>query len=170
MIHPVHAAVVHPAHPHVAHGQGRSLTEWRNLGRHAEAGRERGAAHAGTIDGLGHDGVGAVLGRPDDDVIGFGHGDLELVDLDWPHVHPVRLDDGHGQAGDPHIEDRHRRGVDDAQADALARTEQAGPVFVRAMTIDQEGVGRAVHVGDVARVHPHLAPHAPLFEAHAVRA
>src|SRR5690606_41659677 len=34
---------------------------------------------------------------------------------------------------------------------------------------DLIGVGRAVDVQDVARVHPHRAPHPPLGQAHAVR-
>src|SRR3546814_2145763 len=32
------------------------------------------------------------------------------------------------------------------------------------MAVDEEGVGRTIDVGDVGRVHPHLAPIDPLLE------
>ncbi|MNJ36596.1 hypothetical protein D3C77_313900 [compost metagenome] len=170
VIHPGHGAVIHAAHPHVGHGQVRHLAERRNLRRHAQARRQRRAAHARAVDGFGDDGVGPVLGRTDDDVIGLGHRDLELVHLDRPDVLAVGLHHGHGQARDADVEDRHRRGVDDAQAHSLAGPEQAGPVLLRAVAVDQIGIGRAVDVQDVARVHPHPAPHPPLGQAHPVRA
>ncbi|MNS85645.1 hypothetical protein D3C72_1195180 [compost metagenome] len=37
------------------------------------------------------------------------------------------------------------------------------------MAVDQIGIGRAVDVEDVARVHPHPAPHPALGQIHAVR-
>ncbi len=38
------------------------------------------------------------------------------------------------------------------------------------MAVDQIGVGRAVDVEDVARVHPHGTPHTPFLQAHPVAA
>src|SRR3546814_16931117 len=38
------------------------------------------------------------------------------------------------------------------------------PVVARTMAVDEEGVGRTIDVGDVGRVHPHLAPIDPLLE------
>ena len=92
------------------------------------------------------------------DVVGLGDADLELVDGDRPHILAVGLHDRHRQAGDADVEVGLRRGVDDPQPHALAGREQAGPVVERAEAVDGEVVGRAGDVGDVGRVHPHLAP------------
>src|SRR3546814_10662647 len=54
--------------------------------------------------------------------------------------------------------------MDDTQAHPLARAEERGPVVARTMAVDEEGVGRTIDVGDVGRVHPHLAPIDPLLE------
>ena len=86
------------------------------------------------------------------------------------HILAVGLHHGHRQARDANVEDGHGRGVDDAQPHPLAGPEQAGPVLLRPMAVDQIGVGRSADVEDVARVHPHLAPHAPFLQAHAVLA
>ncbi len=98
MVHPghtVHRTVVHPAHAHVAHRQVRDFTQWRDLGGHAQARRQGRPAHAGTVDGFRDDGVGAVLGRPNDDVVGLRHRNLELVGLDRAHILPVGLHHRH---------------------------------------------------------------------------
>ncbi len=168
--HVGHRAVIHSAHAHVAHGEVRDLSQGRDLGGHAQARRQGRPAHAGPVDGFGDDGVGAVLGRLDDDVVGLGDRNLELVRLDRAHVLAVGLHHGHRQARDANVEDGHGRRVDDAQPHPLAGPEQAGPVLLRSMAVDQIGVGRPADVEDVARVHPHLAPHAPFLQAHAVAA
>ena len=157
-------------HAHVAHGEVRHLSQGRNFGRHAQTRCQGRTAHAGAVDSFGNDGVGAVLGRPDDDVISLGDRNLELVGLDRAHVLAVGLDDRHRQAGNADVEDRHRRGVDNAQPHTFAGPEQAGPVLFGSMAVDQIGVGRAVDVEDVARVHPHLSPHAAFLQAHPVAA
>ncbi|MNS31470.1 hypothetical protein D3C72_635270 [compost metagenome] len=146
MIHARHGAVIHPAHAHVLHGQVGNLAQRRDLSRHAQTRGQGGAAHARTVDGFRHDGIGAVLGGADDDVIGFGHRDLELVDLDRADVLAVGLHHGHGQTRNADVEDRHGRGVDDAQTHPLAGPEQAGPVLLRAVAVDQIGIGGAVDV------------------------
>ena len=158
--------MVHVAHAHVPHGQQRPVAQRRDLAAHAEPGRQRRDPHAGAVDGLGDDRVGAVLAGLDDHVIGLGRGDSELVDRDGPHVLAVGGDDGHRQAGNPQVEDRLRARIDDPQPHALARTEQAGPVLLRAVAVDQIGIGRARDVEDVGRVHPHLRPHHPLRLRH----
>src|SRR3546814_17714445 len=74
-----------------------------------------------------------------------------LVDRDGPDVVAVGLDDRHGEPGDADVEHRHRGRVDDPQPDPLARPEQAGPVLLRPMTVDEIGVGRT---GDeIGRAH-----------------
>ncbi len=169
VVHARHAAVVHAAHAHVGHGQVRHLAQGGNLGGHAHTRGQGRAPHARTVDGLRHDGVGAVLKRTDDDVIGLGDRNLELVHLDRADVLAVGLNHGHGQTRNADVEDRHGRGVDDAQAHPLAGPEQAGPVLLRPVAVDQIGVSRAVDVQDVARVHPHGPPHPALGQAHTVR-
>ena len=156
MVHAGHTG--HAPHAHVGHRRERSGTERRHRGDHARAWCQRGAGHARPVDALAYQGIGAVLGRRDDDVIGFGHADLEFLDTDRAHCQPVRRDDGHPQAGYPHVEGRHRRSVDHAQPHPLARTEQAGPIVRRPTPVDQIAIGCARPVGDVRRVHPHPPP------------
>ena len=75
------------------------------------------------------------------------------------HVLAVSGDDRHLQPRNPHIEVRHRGAVDESQADALARREDAGPVPGGRRAVHQVCVCGARHVGEIGRVHPHLAPH-----------
>src|SRR3546814_15466780 len=58
----------------------------------------------------------------------------------------------------PHIEGRHRRGVDEAQPDAFARREQSGPIVLRPVAIDDVGISRTRRVGNIGWIHPHLGP------------
>ena len=83
-------------------------------------GAKRRDAHARSVDAFGDHRISGV-GRGDDHVVGLGIADLELVDLDRPHVDPVGRDHGHPQARDAHVEDGLRGGVDDPQAHPLAR-------------------------------------------------
>ena len=167
--HALHGAVIHgahvvAAHAHVLHGRERTLAEGRNLGSHALTRRERGPGLARAVNTFADERVRAHVGRRDDRIIGFGGTELELIDLDRPHVQAVRCDDRHRQARNADVEGRHGRCVDEAEPDPLAGLEQRGPVVARPMTVDQISVGRSGHVGDVSRVHPHLAPHQPLLE------
>src|SRR3712207_7584585 len=52
-------------------------------------------SHAGAVRGLGGDRKRLVGGGSDDDIVGLGRGDLELVDLHGAHVLAVGLHDGH---------------------------------------------------------------------------
>ena len=160
-VHPRHAA--HPGHAHVLHRQQRTWAQGRGLGRLAEAGRQRRQPLVRAVDGRRDEAVGAVL-RLHDHVVGLGGTDLELVGLDGAHVEAVHVHDRHRQARDAHVEDRHGRGVDDPQAHPLARREQARPVVLRAVPVDEVGVLRAGDVGDVSRRHPHVAPHQPVLD------
>ena len=135
----------------------RARTERGHRRDHADLRGKRGTRHAGTVPGFGDERIGLRL-RLHDHVIGFGDGDLEFVDRHWPDVEAVGLDDRQFQAWNPHVEVRHRRGVDDAQPHPLAGREQRGPIVGGAMAVDQIGVGAARHVGHVGRVHPHRAP------------
>ena len=167
MIHAGHAAAHVMGHAHVHHGQQLDRVQRRHVGLHAGARRQRGARVAGAVHGLREDGVGAVLGRFDDHVVGLGHGDAELVDLHRPHVLAVGGHHGHFQAGDTHVEVAHRRTVDEAQPHALAGLEQAGPVAGRRGAVGQEGVGGAGNIRQVGRRHAHLFPHQPFRQGRA---
>ena len=77
---------------------------------------------------------------------------------------PVRRDHFHRHAWNANIEDRHRRGIDETQAHALAGTENPRPIVLRPMTIDQEFVGRAGDIRHIGRVHAHARPLAAIRE------
>ncbi len=153
----IHPGMVHVAHAHVLHGQERARAQRRNRRAHALARRKGRAAQARPVARLADEAVGAVL-RCDDDIVGFGGADLELVHRHGPDIETVGLHDRHRQARDADVEGRLRRGVDDPQPHTLVRREQPGPVVVGAEAVDGEGVGRAGNVGDVGGVHPHLRP------------
>ena len=120
---------------------------------------QAGDAHAAAVHGLGNDGM-AAGGRTDDDVVCFRDTDLEFIDFDFVHLLAVGLDHRHRNAGNTQIEEGHGRPVDDPQTHALTRNERELQIVLRPVAIDEEGIGAACHVGDIARVHPHLAPHA----------
>src|SRR3546814_9739506 len=46
--------------------------------------------------------------------------------------------------------------------------KEAGPVFLRSMTIHEVSVGGGRHIGDVGGVHPHLSPHRAVGSGHAL--
>ena len=157
----VHAGHVHP---HILHRQQRTGAQRRDGGDHADLRRKRRADEAGAVDGFGDQSVGGCVGRLDDHVIGFGDADLELVGFDRLDMLAIALHHGHGQAGQADVEIGHGRSVDDAQADTLARRKQPGPVFRRAMAVDEEAVGGAGDVRNIGRVHPHRAPFDALLQ------
>src|SRR3546814_2537441 len=70
--------------------------------------------------------ISAVLDRRHDDIIGFGDGDLEFVDLGRHDIEPVGLHNGHSETRDADVEDRHRGRIDDTQPHALTRAEKRG--------------------------------------------
>jgi hypothetical protein len=78
------------------------------------------------------------------------------------HVLSVHGDYGHLKAWDADVEVRHRRPIDEAQPDALARPEHSRPVDSRRGAVHQIRVGVAGDVGEIGRVHAHLAPRFPI--------
>ena len=155
-------AVTGVVHAHVRHRAQRALAQRRHGGHHAQARRQRAGRVATAVHGFGKHRVGAILQRGDDDVVGLGHGDLQLVGLDRLHVLAVGLHHRHRQTRNAQVEVGHRRRVDEAQAHPLTGTEQAGPVAGRVLAVHQVRVGVARHVGDIRRAHAHLLPGKPL--------
>ena len=142
---------------------GRGSTR-RHRRREAVAHGQRAARVAGAIHRLREDRERVLPGRLDDRRRGLGDGDAELVDRDRMHVLAVGGDDRHLQAGNAHVEVRHRRSVDEPQPDALARREQPGPVAGRRLAVHQVGVGAPATSARSVAVHPHLAPRRALGE------
>ena len=154
-----HGAVVHAAHAHVVHADQRARIGRRHR-RAKPFGQRQGAAGvAAAVHGLGEEGIGALAARFDDHVVGLGHGDAQLVDADRLDVLSVGGHHGHLQAGNADVEIAHRRGVDEAQAELFAGAEQAGPVAVRRLSVEQVGIGVAADVGEIGGTHLHLGPH-----------
>ena len=153
-----HRAVVHAfmCHTHIRHRQERRFAEVGDISLHAFGRGERCAHGRCTGHGLGEDRVGLVLFWLHDDVIGLGNGNAELVDRNRQHVVPVRLHDRHLEPRDADVKIGHGRGIDEAKPDALARGEEAGPVLLAALAVDQRG--EALQVLDVRRHHTHVAP------------
>ena len=147
-------------HSHVPHGQHRHGSKRRRIGPHTGTRAERGDGLAGAVDRFGNKGVGARFGWRDDDIIRLGHAHLELVGLNRLDIQTVGLDHRHRQAREADIEEGHGGGVDNAQANPLARLEDHIEIIGRRMAIDQVGVGFAGHVCEIARAHSHLPPHA----------
>ena len=146
-------------HAHIAHGNGRPWIDSGNRGLQALANRQGAPGIPGTVHGLGENGVSLLAFGFDDDIVGFGNGNAELVDRNGFDMLPIRRDNRHLQAGNSHIEIRHGRAVDEAQADFLARLEHARPVTVGGLAVHQVGVGVAAHVSEIGGAHFHLGPH-----------
>ena len=164
MVHARHVSAachVHLAHAHVLHGQQRTLPDQGDRRDHAEARGQRRTDLARAVDRLGNKAVSLVRCRLDNHIVGFGDGDLELVSLDRLHVLPVGGDHRHRQPRDANIEVGHCRSIDDPQANALARSEQSGPVGGAIMAVDKKVVGGTGHIRNVGRVHAHSGPHPP---------
>ncbi|MDT4809231.1 hypothetical protein FQZ97_421110 [compost metagenome] len=176
MVHPAHLAVVHARHPalrgtviharhaavihaHIRHANQRARVDVWNRRTQPLAHRQGAAGVTATVHGLREEGVGLLALGLDYDVVGFGHGDTELVDADRLDVLPVGRHHCHLQARDAHIEVGHGRGIDEAQTELLAGLEDAGPVAVRRLAVHQVGVGIGTDIGEVGGAHLHLGPH-----------
>ena len=146
-------------HPHVRHGQERPFPARRDIGAHSLSWRERAGRKTAAVHRLGEERVSPVLAGLDDDVVRLRDRDTELVGLDRLHVKPVLLDDGHRQPGDPEVEERRGRSVDDAEPHPLARLEQPRPVLAGRHPVHEIRIRGTIHVGEVGRVHAHFAPH-----------
>ncbi len=157
-------AMVQIAHAHVFHRRRRPLPQWRHRRGQPFARCKGRAREAGAVHRLRDQGEGLVGHRPHDDVVGLGNGDLELIHRDRPHILAVGLHHRHRQSRHTHVEIGHRRSIDDPQAHSFARLEQGRPIIARTMSVHEVGVGRAGHVGDIRRIHPHLGPVQPLLQ------
>ena len=120
---------------------------------------QRCAALAGAVDGFGDEGVGCGFLRLDNHVPRLGDRDLELVGFNRRQRQAVGRNNRHRQAGNANVEIAHRGGIDDPQPHPLAGFENAGPVAHAVMAVDEIVIISAGHIGDVGRVHQHLAPH-----------
>ena len=85
-VHALHAAHVHLAHAHILHIGKGTFAKRGYLGCHAFARGQSCARHARPINRFADQSVGTVIGRGDNDVVGFRHRNLELVDLHRPYV------------------------------------------------------------------------------------
>ncbi|EXI73379.1 MAG: hypothetical protein AW10_04240 [Candidatus Accumulibacter appositus] len=118
---------------------------------------------------LSENGVGLVL-RLDEHivgfarVVGFARAEAKFIDAHRLDVDAVRLHDGHLEAGDAHVVEGVAGAVDEAQAQALAGTEQAGPVAGRRGSVHQVGERCRRQIGQVGRTHAHLVPHLALAD------
>src|SRR3546814_19316024 len=63
----------------------------------------------------------------------------------------------------------HSAAVDDPQPDSLTGREQEFQVVRGRVAVDEEGIGRAVDVGNVARVHAHATPADSFGQRHLAR-
>jgi hypothetical protein len=152
---------------HVGHRQHWTRVERGHGGAQSGSHGERAGGVAGPIHRLREDGVGLGGGGLDDHVVGFRHRDAELIHRHGMHRQPVGRHHRHGQPRDADVEVRHRRPVDDPQAHAFARREQAGPVGGRWQAVHQVGVGGAGDIGEVGGAHPHPRPLAAFGERRA---
>ena len=148
---------------HVVHAQQRTRIRLRHRSLQAGADGQGATGIAVAAHGLGEQGPGLLAGvRGDDHVIGFRHGKAQLVDLDRLDMLAIGGHHGQLQTGDAEIQIAHRRGVDQAQADALAGAVQRRPVLLRQLAVEQIAVGGGGHVGDVGRRHVHGRPGQPV--------
>jgi hypothetical protein len=86
--------------------------------------RQRAARITGAIFRLGEGRIGIVSSRLHDYVVGFRTAHAELIHDDQLDMVTVSLYYRHGQSGDANIEKSHRRPIDEAKANALARPEE----------------------------------------------
>ena len=119
--HVVHA-VVH-CHPHVAMGKCRRRVHRRDIRQQRRIGCQGATGITGAVNRLCKDRVRAVIMRFDQYVVGLGHADAELVHADWFDVLAISGHNRHLQPRNPHIEEGHRRCVDEAQFHPLATLE-----------------------------------------------
>ncbi|MCY1444587.1 hypothetical protein D9M71_610670 [compost metagenome] len=94
-------------HAHVTHADQGTGIDLRHRGAQTLTHGQGAAGIAGAIHGLGKDGVSLFTGRFNDDVVGFRHGDTELVDAHRLDVLAVSRHHGHFQPRNAHIEVAH---------------------------------------------------------------
>ena len=158
MVHAFHRAVVHAAvrHAHIRHRQQGPFAHLRNLTGHAVSGRQGSANGGRAAHGFGKNRIGFGVLRLDQNIVGFGHRQAELIDLDRLHVVAVGLNDRHLETRNADIEIGHRRGIDEPQSNPFTGLKGPGPVLDCAFAVDQRR--KALNVLDVGGHHPHVAP------------
>ncbi len=167
-IHALHVFTgFHVAHSHVDHGAHRAWVHGGNGTGHAGLRGQRATGIAGAVLALGKNRIGLAVAWLDDHVIGFGHADAEFIHRHGFDIIAVSLDHQHFQTGYADIEKRHGRGVDEPQPHPLVGAEQAAPVHVGGMAIQQVGVDDARDIGNIGRGHAHARPLQPVLQRRA---
>ncbi len=95
-----------------------------------------------------------------DHVVGFRHANAKFIRFYGLHWLAVSGNNRHRESRDTDIEEGHRRGVDESQANFLAGTEQPGPVAGGRRPVHQVGIFRTGYIQDIPGTHSHSAPHA----------
>ncbi|MNP06778.1 hypothetical protein D3C76_987750 [compost metagenome] len=167
LVHASHAAVIHSAHAavvhaHIAHGDDRAWIYLRYGRLQAFTNCQGASGVPGTVHGLREDRIGLLVFGFDDDIVGFGNGDPELIDRYGFDVLAVGSHNRHLEPRNPDIEIGHGRAVDKAQADLLAGLEDTRPVAVRSLAVHEVGVGIPAHISEVGGAHLHFSPHLPI--------
>jgi hypothetical protein len=174
VIHPCHRAMVHAGHAatghsaahrthHVGHRQPLHGIQLGHRRTQSLAHGQRPARITAAVHRLSENGVGLVL-RLDEHIVGFARAEAKFVDAHRLDVDAVRLHDGHLEAGDAHVVEGVAGAVDEAQAQALAGAEQAGPVAGRRGSVHQVGERCRRQIGQVGRTHAHFVPHLALAD------
>ena len=115
--------MVHRTHPHIRHGAQRPIVHRRNRRNHAYPRRERAADETAAILHLGKNGESSVRIGRHDRVVGLGRANTEFIDRHGLDFVAIGLDNGHRQAGNAHIENTHRRSINEPQPHALVGPE-----------------------------------------------
>ena len=151
VVHTGHVGMIHASHvlhhmtlhahsthhsAHVGHSEKWFRPHRRHSACHTFPWCKSSPHHAGTPHRFRDDAVSLVLTRLNDDIVGFGNCNAEFIHVDGLDIVPVRLDHGHFEPRNPHVEIGHRGRVDETQSNFLTRTEQAGPVLRCALGVD----------------------------------
>jgi hypothetical protein len=141
VVHCGHVAARHLAHvvPHLVHGQQCASAHVRDGRVNAVAWGQGRTSVSGPINGLGEDREGLLRFGLHDNVVGFRHGEAELVHGDRLDIATVGGDDRHLQSRNP-----------------MKRSFTRCLVSRRRLAVDQERI--VSDVRDVRRVHAHPAP------------
>ena len=145
-------------HPHVRHCEHRSPTTLWYRRFDIRPRPDRATCEPASVHRFGKERPRAIVGKRDDDIVGFRNGNPELVGFHGLDVLAIGLDHRHGQTVDPEVVVRQCRGIDDPKANTLAGLRNSGPVFIWGPPIHEEGVCRTGHIGNVRRIHPHALP------------
>jgi len=156
----VHAGHV-VGHGHVGGREQRAGIERWNRGAQPRPCRKRAAGETGAIDRLREHRVG-LIARLDDRIEDLAGTEPKLLDRHGLNVLTVDGDHAQRQTWNAHIEEAHRRAVDESQPHALPAPKQPRPVAGRRCPVHEIGIAVAAHIREIRRVHAHGAPHQPI--------